>query len=161
MKTLIIIRHSIAGWNADVRSDFDRTLTDEGKALAASMAHKLASRIKSVDKIISSSANRAFNTAQFFADALHYDNTKIETDEGFYSRGVRYIMSVLSKQSKDIKSILLVGHNPVFSELVSSFIGDRVGGLPTCGMVCLSLDMTDWNEVDIAPATFLSFDFKP
>ena len=70
MKTLIIVRHAKAEVLPANKTDFERKLTDGGKADAEKMASDLTQQIKCPDIFISSAAKRAWSTAKRFAGAF-------------------------------------------------------------------------------------------
>src|ERR1700735_790268 len=67
MKTLLIIRHAKSSWDSINTPDIDRPLNDRGKKDAPAMARKLIKAGIQVDRLISSPARRARNTAELFA----------------------------------------------------------------------------------------------
>ena len=148
MKTLLIVRHAKSDWNNTALTDFERTLNERGIKDAPAMAELIASKIGKVDKIISSSAVRAFSTSKFFAKAFNYDENKIEKDLGFYENGVKYIKKVLMFQNNINDVIIIFGHNPTVSSLVTYFTGEDVGNLPTCSVSCIDFDIDNWQDID-------------
>ena len=148
MKTLLIIRHAKSDWNNTICDDFDRTLNARGMQEAPAMAELIATKISKVDKIISSPAIRALNTAIFFAKAFNYNENDIVKDLGFYERGIKYIKNVLAAQKKDNNVIMIFGHNPTVSSLVTYFTGESVGELPPCTVSCIDFDTDNWLDVE-------------
>ena len=67
MKILLIIRHAKSSWDSINTPDIDRPLNDRGKKDAPAMARKLIKAGIQVDRLISSPARRARNTAELFA----------------------------------------------------------------------------------------------
>ncbi len=145
MKTLIIVRHAKADRSNYMLDDFQRPLHIRGIKDVTDMANLIATKIKKIDKIISSSANRALTTAEYFAKNM---NCKMETDLGFYEWGIKYILKVIMAQNDTDNTIMIVGHNPVISSLVTYFIGNLLDEITTCGVVCIDFDTETWVNID-------------
>jgi len=147
-KTLLIVRHAKSDWSDTNFSDFDRTLNARGMQDAPAMAEIIATKISKVDKIISSPAIRALTTAKFFAKAFNYDENDIEKDLGFYERDIKHIKNVLVAQKKEDDIVMIFGHEPTVSSLVTYFTGENVGNLPTCSISCIDFDTDNWLDID-------------
>ena len=79
MKQLLVIRHAKSSWNDAVIDDFDRPLNERGNSDAPRMAKLLSEKGIHVDAIISSTANRAFSTAIYFAKELGLKKINIKS----------------------------------------------------------------------------------
>jgi len=126
--------------------DFDRPLNKRGKLNAAFMSEKFASEYQ-VDLIISSPAERAKNTALYFATALGIDEHKIQFEKAIYGAGVSEIQDILNGLSSDINSIIIFGHNPTFSELAYHFDHSFNSHIVTCARVKIEFDLEDWSLI--------------
>jgi phosphohistidine phosphatase len=147
MKTLLIVRHAKSVWRNEF-GDFERTLKPVGTKEASTMAEFIATKISKVDKIISSPAVRALTTSKIFAKAFNYEENDIEKDFGFYDRGIKYIINVLAAQKNENDVVMIFGHNPTVSSLVTYFSGESVGELPPCSVSCIDFDMVSWLDID-------------
>ena len=148
MKTLIIVRHAKSDWSNTDLNDFERNLNAKGMQDAPKIAELIATKIDKVDKIISSPATRALTTAKIFAKAFNYNENNIEKDLGFYERGVKYIKKILISQKKDDDVIIIFGHNPTATSLVTYFTGESISELPTCSVACIDFDTDNWLSID-------------
>lgn len=70
MKSVIIIRHAKSSWDFS-SSDFARPLNDRGHHDAPVMADRLLNKNIKIDNFISSPANRALTTAEYFFEAFN------------------------------------------------------------------------------------------
>jgi phosphohistidine phosphatase len=147
MKTLIVAMHAQSDWDRTMKNDFDRPITEQGMQEVTITASKVAQKYKKVDKIISSSAVRAYSTAKIFAEEFEYEEDKIETDFNFYEKGCKYFLNKLSEQNDDNNTILIVGHNPVVTTLTSYFIGDEDLMMLAGNVVVISFDINSWQEI--------------
>ncbi|MDP8243108.1 MAG: phosphohistidine phosphatase SixA [Candidatus Hinthialibacter antarcticus] len=117
---LYIIRHAIAvdRFDAEVQSDAERWLTDEGIEKMKIAARGLASLIDGFDCIYTSPYRRAKETAQIVADALPAPIEEL----GELQPGVEFGLIAKMLQSKTDDCVALVGHEPDLSELISESI---------------------------------------
>ncbi len=122
---LYVLRHGIAeDWNPE--GDSERSLTDEGREkLALILATAKRAGVKP-DLITTSPYLRAEQTAELAAKALGY----ADEPEG---DGVLMPFSDVLETWADIRgmreldSVMLVGHNPHLSELVTAIVGAGAG----------------------------------
>lgn len=148
MKLLIILRHGKAEQNTMDKDDYDRQLTNRGRNNSTDMGKFILDKIGSPDLILSSSANRAFETAQLAADSIGYPTDKIEADQNLYFAPSNWILNVISKLDDNLNSCLFIGHNPGLTELINS-LGVDLDNLPTASSVCFEFNVDSW--IDIAP----------
>jgi len=47
--------------------------------------------------------------------------------------------------------LVVVGHNPVFTELANLFLSEYIPNIPTSGLVSLFFDVKEWAIVDKVP----------
>ncbi|MDR0926584.1 MAG: histidine phosphatase family protein [Ignavibacteria bacterium] len=160
MKKILLVRHSNTEVSLSSFGDFDRPLStigiDNAKEIAGIVAQKITA-----DKIVTSSAIRAFSTARYFADAMNIPLEAIIGDLGLYEKGIKYYSSVVSSQPADISVLLLVGHNPVITHLVAKYTGDEdFGSMSACGVVCIEFETDNWEEIDVLKGKIAFFE-KP
>lgn len=124
MKNLYFLRHAIAGQRDPQGNDDERPLTKSGITKMEKSAESIASIVKSFDLILSSPLKRACQTATIVARKIGYKE-KIEfTDLLRPGAQIGNLMSSLSKYGKKEKtSILLIGHEPDMSKMISSLVG--------------------------------------
>ena len=72
MKTLYLVRHAKSDWGNAHTGDFQRTLNHRGLKAAPYMAALLKEKKVFPELVISSPANRALTTAEFFCEILGY-----------------------------------------------------------------------------------------
>lgn len=119
MKQLYIIRHAKAEEHSFAKKDFDRNLTDSGRKRATRIAKDLAQQL-TIDEhtyVLSSSANRAIQTAELFCEILGYPVTEIQQEEDIYEAFYINILQVINQVPDHIQTVLIFGHNPGLSML--------------------------------------------
>ena len=117
-KTLYLIRHGKAEDFSFSNSDYDRNLVEKGKQRNKIVAEKLKKHLSNDNKlIISSSANRALQTAEIFAEYIDYPKYSIQQEKGMYEAYYKDILKVINAVSDNIETLLVFGHNPGLSDL--------------------------------------------
>ncbi|MCO6450267.1 MAG: histidine phosphatase family protein [Caldilineales bacterium] len=145
MKSLFIMRHAKSSWDSPNLPDFDRPLAGRGEKDAPRMGDFLAGRDLVPDLIVSSPALRAKTTAKRAAKAMGYDD-EIVYDERIYAAGVQDLMAVVAGLPNEVESVMLVGHNPGFEELVEWLCG-AAARMPTAAIAYVAIDAENWFEV--------------
>ena len=128
---LIILRHGKSDWDNN-ETDFDRPITDRGKRGAQHIGVWLAQKKLIPDMVISSPAERARLTAQKMMKAMGGTDHYIIYDKRLYEATLNDLLDVLSCISKDIKRVVLVGHNPGLEQLLL-YLCDKKIALPKDG----------------------------
>jgi phosphohistidine phosphatase len=117
-----LLRHGIAEDGAAQTSDSDRALTSDGRRkLRQVLAHVADSGVK-VDLILTSPLKRAVQTAEVATSCLR---PKPETSISKALAPDGTVEDVWSeiRAHRDAEVLLLVGHNPLFSNLAAFLLG--------------------------------------
>jgi phosphohistidine phosphatase len=145
MKTLTILRHAKSSWKDSSLPDQDRPLNKRGERDAPIMAARIHLAGIRPSLILSSPALRAWTTAKIIAQEISYPNEFLQRDARLYHAGVRRIIEVLSEQDVAFNSIMIVGHNPGFTDFANYLLPDLTHNIPTCGVVSVMIETDDWN----------------
>lgn len=159
MKTLYLCRHAKSSWADLGMEDFDRPLNDRGLRNAPHMAQAFKERGEPVDLIVSSPANRALTTAQFFAKNLKLTAEQFVQNKFIYHAERSTLMRIVQELPDAAQRAMLFGHNPGFSELVQHLCDGGVGDLPTCGLVRIDLPVNEWQLASRDLGTLVWFDY--
>lgn len=148
MKTLYLVRHSKA--NANAESDFERTLTTEGKQIAQHMAGAFVKAVNSDESLslptslLASPARRTFTTAFSFAKALDFESRNIETDERLFHATFDQFWEIISELDDAHQNIMIVAHNPSISQVANHLL-DSYNIMFSPGTVCaIQLNIDTW-----------------
>ncbi len=158
-KTLILVRHAKSSWSHPGRRDHDRPLNAQGLRDAPRMAARLAARGPAPGRIVTSSALRALTTARTFAGELGFGPVALEVREELYGAGSEVVLKVVRGLDDRDGRVILVGHNPTFTELGNCLSARRIGHLPTCGVVTFRLASQHWARADCGGFELIDFDF--
>ena len=116
-RELLLLRHGKSDWSVDV-DDFHRPLKDRGKRGAQQIGTWLAKNDLQPDRVISSPAERAINTAEKAIKAMGASARDIVRDQRIYEAGVGALLRVLAEVPAEHRRVMLVGHNPGFENLL-------------------------------------------
>lgn len=120
-KTIFLIRHAKAEDSTLLKSDFDRQLKSSGKKKAKEIAGQLKDKInfESNTIVLSSSAQRAIETAIIFCQEWSYPIQRIIQLDTIYEAHYLTILSEINKLPNTVDTVILFGHNPGLSSLTN------------------------------------------
>ncbi|MEM6735569.1 MAG: histidine phosphatase family protein [Bacteroidota bacterium] len=145
MKTLYLVRHAKSSWTFDL-TDHDRPLGKRGRKDIIKMGEYLQENHLSPEKIISSTASRAFYTALFLCDHWGIDESRISLTENLFHAGASEIIHTL-KGASECDILAIFGHNPGFTDAANVLSNAEIENIPTCGIVGISFEINHWSEV--------------
>ena len=159
IKQLILVRHAKSSWQDRTLSDRDRPLNSRGKRDAPEMGDRLARRRYRLDRIVSSPAVRALETARTIAEKLGYARGSIAVEERLYGAAVADLLDVIRCVDESVATLMLFGHNPGLTELANHLGPRPIPNLPTCGVLHLGFETDTWSAVGYARGAEVLFDF--
>jgi phosphohistidine phosphatase len=132
---LCFLRHGEADWPNWTKPDDERPLTECGRKEMKRVA-KFLQRLKfSADAILTSPLPRASQTAEIVAGRLGIElKTETALAHGFSVERLRRLLA-----NADAECIMVVGHEPEFSEVVKELTGGEVK-LSKAGIALLELN---------------------
>jgi phosphohistidine phosphatase len=142
LRQLILMRH---GHAEELRDDFARHLTEVGRSAARRAGQALAAAHFSPQRILTSSAPRAFETAQLVADCLG-QGQELEAVPALYLAEEGPYLSALRALPDALARVLLVGHNPTLSALAGK-LGAAGAELRPAEYVELQLELAAWQQL--------------
>jgi phosphohistidine phosphatase len=125
---IFILRHGIAveRGTAGFEKDADRPLTRKGERQLQKSATVMKKMKLHFDLILSSPYERAKRTAEIVAEELKLKKRLKFTDALKYENGPAAVLSQVARLKPAPKNLLLVGHEPYLSQLISLLIsGDE------------------------------------
>ena len=146
MKTILILRHAKSDWNADFRYDHERPLNKRGRKAAQAVGRYLAATDQVPERVITSSAVRARETLALVLEAGAWTSEVRETD-ALYEATLSDVLREVQAAPDEAERLLLVGHEPTWSETVSELIGDAQVRFPTATIARIDLDVGRWADV--------------
>lgn len=172
-KLLWLLRHAKTYKNPPPGGDdHERRLEPVGQSQADALGMTLAnlhSQTLSIldlpELVLTSTAQRAVETAERVASAMK-TQVSIVKSRSLYAASVDDLIEELRLHDFNNRSIMLVGHNPTFSQLANMLISedDRAGrdcldrrGFPTCGLAVFSIPIESWHDLSLGTAKLLEF----
>jgi phosphohistidine phosphatase len=125
---LYFLRHGRADRSAWMGMDFERPLTEEGKERMAQEADTIHHLDLGLDAILTSPLLRAFQTAEIVAERLNALDLLVVDERLEPGFGPGDLAEILEEYPQ-ADEIMLVGHEPDFSETIGYLIG---GGTIVC-----------------------------
>lgn len=135
---LFIVRHGHADFGTGL--DFERQLKDKGIKAVEKTAIYIQNKCRelsiTLNLCISSAAVRTQQTAQILCQTNHLSNCKYYQE--LYSTVTSQWLEKLSEESAE--NIVIVGHNPTFSQMVNHLCGYEIQMKPAhCAFITLEI----------------------
>ena len=146
MKNLILFRHGKSNWNAKYGLDFERPLAERGILASKKMGRYIAEKNQIPDMVISSPANRAYNTTKLAIEAGEWGSVIVLSD-CLYLASHSTILSLLSKQKNKYSAICIVGHEPSMSSFIENQTNEGTIKYPTGTMAMINFDIDSWSKI--------------
>lgn len=159
MKTLYVMRHAKSSWKDTRLTDFQRPLNKRGQRDLLEMGRRLKKRAIQPDRIISSDARRAMDTAVPIVEMLGLDPAVIRPESGLYDATADQILDIVKHLDDRWQRVMLFGHNPGFTDFANLFLPQPIGNLPTAGIVELRFAVPTWRDTDRQQVLFSDLDF--
>jgi phosphohistidine phosphatase len=154
MRRLLLIRHAKAQPSVG-RDDYERTLTDRGRADARRVAAALLARNMLPEALVHSGAARAKETAEILAGKWPR-RVKLEEELGLYDATQSLLFARTRELSNAHERIGLVGHNPGLGELAVALTGSGAQAelsrltakYPPGAVAVLDFSITRWEDLE-------------
>lgn len=147
MRTIFVLRHGKSDWHITYGADHDRPLAKRGVDAAELMGRFLKQNRQIPAKVLSSTATRAQSTAELAIAAGNWD-CPTDYTEALYGASVATVLEILQMESDELASLLLVGHQPTWSELIAELCGGAAVQLPTAALARIDLAVDRWRDVE-------------
>ena len=145
MKTITFLRHSKSSWDYDV-SDVNRPLNEFGIKKIKKVSNLSIDTFNQVEIFFSSPANRAIHTCIILAKSLEIDLKKISIRKELYTFDMNEVFDFIKQINDKYSNIVLVGHNPAYTEISNYFSENKILNLPTARWFCLKFDTDSWSK---------------
>ena len=137
-RTLYLLRHAKARSPDPGQPDATRELTGRGRRAAAALGSRFAALGPLPELVVTSPAARAAATAVEWARAAGFSEDRIIRDARIYGARVGTLLALIHDLDESLRSVLLVGHDPAFSELAGQLAG-RYLALRTCAVAAFRI----------------------
>ena len=146
MKELVILRHAKSNRTYGV-NDINRPLSQLGIERIQKKSHQKSEFFSNTEVIISSSAIRALHTAIIVIRELGISMEKLIIDEQLYTFSGFSIIDYVYALDERWSKVVLVGHNPAFTEVINHFSDVSINQLRTSGFAKISFNEDQWSNL--------------
>ena len=146
-KVLLVLRHAQSAGKQSGQLDYDRSLTAEGEEIARALGKTILRQGFKLDLIASSSATRAKGTVDLVNQSIQLSDENIHFEQTLYDGLMSDWNEHIRELPNEVNQVMLVGHNPWLSMLVSSFAGTVIDLAP-CELIGFEFDVDSWKEIE-------------
>lgn len=134
--TLVLLRHAKSDWSTG-DTDRQRPLAGRGRKQAPKTGRWLARHGPGLDRAVVSPATRARGTWDLVcAELPEVPPTRL--DDRVYAASADELLAVLAELPEDVRSAVLVGHNPGLEDLLERLTGELVR-MPTSALALVDV----------------------
>jgi phosphohistidine phosphatase len=146
MRSVIMFRHGKSDWQTDTAGDDGlRPLSRRGQKAARTMGRFVALAGEVPDAAITSPALRATETLRLAMEAGGW-NCPVRRRERLFG-DVRSVIDEIRAELPVTEVLLVVGHEPTWSQVAEFHIGGGLLRLPTGALARIDLDVDEWANV--------------
>ncbi len=146
MKTLLLMRHAKSSFKDGDLPDFERPLSKRGEKDAPRMGKLLKEKDLVPDLILSSTAQRASQTAELVAEKCKYEREIVFVQDFYLGEPEAYMNTLRDLDDDKAETVLIIGHNPGLESLLQ-LLTDKVESLPTSAIAHLELPIRTWKAL--------------
>lgn len=151
-KEIILVRHGKAADHTTYKRDIDRVLTERGVSDAYKMGEKLIEEGITPDLILTSPAARANHTALIISRVMKLKEEKLKFVNRLYHCSADTFLDEIYALPEEIKSVMMVAHNPGVTDLAYELTRGGTSFLPTTGVAIIKFKGVKWEDIGSAKA---------
>lgn len=159
-RILLLLRHAKSDYPSGV-ADHERPLAPRGIREAALAGEWIRTNAPTVDAVLCSTATRTRQTLA--RTGLTVDEAAVQYDDELYDTTPGSVISLINGMSDDVKTLLVVGHEPTMSGLAlglaqedNDFTEEISTKYPTSSIAMLSTS-EPWDRLQLGRATLIGF----
>ncbi len=164
-RRLYVLRHAKSSWDEHAAADHDRPLSERGRRAVRLIAAHMKAEAIEPELVLCSSARRTRETLEGLGLG-----SKVLVEHRLYGASADDLLERLRSVPAELRSVMLVGHNPALQLLVlrlaaaeRSGRGESAEGLeeirtklPTGALVTLETD-DEWAQLDLGSAALVDY----
>ena len=143
---LYLLRHAKSSWES-YEDDHERVLSDRGRKDACTLGEYLCKNNINFENTLCSSSHRTRETISIINTVSPHSIHEINYLDSLYHASSNKIKEII--QNHDNKSLLIVGHNPGISELISDLLKSNIIDYPTCVFAQFNLISQDIDNAEV------------
>lgn len=153
MINLFLLRHAKSDWQSFETDDFGRDIIEKGIKKTRKIGKFLKKNNTKIHKILCSPALRTKKTKEIILNYLVY-KPQVEYNSELYHESGANLLDIIKTQKQE-KSIMIIGHEPMLSNLVLSISDDYENryfqnasqNYVTSALFCVAFDTKKWSEI--------------
>ena len=154
------MRHAKSDWPTGHGNDFERPLTDRGNKDASRIGSWIQEYDWMPDQIICSPAKRVKQTVDHLCQQIGIDSRTVEYDKRIYEADQNHLLNMLKETNSLTARLLMVGHNPSFSDLLNFLCPDTTHptvnrSMPSAALAVIALK-APWSALDQGSGELMS-----
>ncbi len=144
-RTLVVVRHAKTEKHA--ASDAGRPLTELGLRQARELAAWLGCELPDTDPADTVAlVSNAVRTRQTWAEVSSHVPATVRVLDGLYAATTAEVLSTVQMTEPDVRTVLVVGHNPAVHDLVTRLSGPVVMSMSPGTAVVLDVS-GEWHDL--------------
>jgi phosphohistidine phosphatase len=156
MKVITFLRHSKSSWENNIE-DINRPLSETGIKKIKKIANLSKDHFITTEIIFTSSANRALHTSVLLSRTLSINLNKIKICDELYTFNYNKVFDFIQTIDNNYLEVVLVGHNPAFTEISNYFSENKILNLPTARWFSLKFESDNWSDIiNLKPISYLN-----
>ena len=156
MKVITFLRHSKSSWENNIE-DIHRPLSQIGIEKIKKIANTSKDHFISSEIIFTSSANRALYTSVLLSRIISINLNKIKICDELYTFNYNKVFDFIKTIDNNYTEVVLVGHNPAFTEISNYFSENKILNLPTARWFSLKFESDNWSDIiNLKPISYLN-----
>jgi phosphohistidine phosphatase len=156
MKKVTFLRHSKSSWDYNL-DDIDRPLNNLGVTKIKKVAESSKAQFVNSDIIFSSCATRAIHTSLILTRSLSINSNRISICEDLYTFEFNEVVNFINKIENKYSEVVLVGHNPAYTEISNYFSENKILNLPTARWFSMKFDSNSWSDIlKLKPTSYIN-----
>ena len=156
MKVITFLRHSKSSWENNIE-DINRPLSQIGIEKIKKVANLSKDHFISSEIIFTSSANRALHTSVLLSRILSINMKKIKICDELYTFNYKNVFDFIETIDNNYSEVVLVGHNPAFTNISNYFSENKILNLPTARWFSLKFESDNWSGIlNLKPISYLN-----
>ena len=141
---LYLLRHAKSSWES-YEDDYDRVLSERGRNDACTLGEYLHKNNINFENTLCSSSQRTRETISIINTVSPHSIDEVNYLDSLYHASSNKIKGIIQNHTN--KSLLIVGHNPGISELISDLLKSNLIDYPTCVFAQFNLISQDVTNV--------------
>lgn len=142
---LFLLRHAEAEFGAGPDGDISRKLTVRGINQILRLANLMKANQIGFDLVLSSNAKRTQQSTEILTQVV--SAKKVQFLRELYEADPHKMLDFIQQSEEEVSNLLIVGHNPTISALVSYLTGEDFIQLQPGMMAKIEIITEKWKEV--------------